>query len=65
MSTQDATTIAAQHEKLHESACKIGCILPSPFMTMSFLALPVIPELRITDGGLVDVNKLEFTALWA
>lgn len=64
MSTQDAATIAAQHEKLHESARKIGCILPSPFMTMSFLALPVIPELRITDRGLVDVHRFEFVDLW-
>jgi adenine deaminase len=64
MSDQDASTVARQYQKLSNAAREIGCILPSPFMTMSFLALPVIPELRITDRGLVDVNKLEFTALW-
>jgi adenine deaminase len=65
MSDLDASTVARQYQKLNDAAREIGCTLPSPFMTMSFLALPVIPELRITDGGLVDVNKLEFTALWA
>ncbi len=37
----------------------VGCVLPSPFMTQSFLALPVIPRLKITDLGLVDVEKHE------
>ena len=64
MSDQDASTVARQYQKLSNAAREIGCILSSPFMTMSFLALPVIPELRITDKGLVDVDKLEFTALW-
>jgi adenine deaminase len=64
MSDQDASTVARQYQKLSNAAWEIGCILSSPFMTMSFLALPVIPELRITDRGLVDVNKLEFVALW-
>ena len=35
----------------------LGTALPSPFATLSFLALPVIPELRLTDLGLVDVNE--------
>jgi len=64
MSDQDASTVARQYQKLSNAAREIGCTLPSSFMTMSFLALPVIPELRITDKGLVDVDKLEFTALW-
>ncbi|MFH1003328.1 MAG: adenine deaminase C-terminal domain-containing protein, partial [Chloroflexota bacterium] len=35
----------------------LGCTLPSPWATLSFLALPVIPELRLTDMGLVDVGQ--------
>ncbi|RLE51885.1 MAG: hypothetical protein DRJ20_01280, partial [Candidatus Methanomethylicota archaeon] len=38
---------------------KLGCKMRSPFMTMSILALPVIPELRITDKGLVDVKEFK------
>ncbi|RKX83836.1 MAG: hypothetical protein DRP58_08120, partial [Spirochaetes bacterium] len=32
-----------------------------PFMTLAFLALPVIPEIKLTDMGLFDVTKFEFT----
>lgn len=64
MSDQDAVTVAGQHEKVQQAAVQIGCNLPAPFMTMSFLALPVIPELKITDRGLVDVNRFELVDLW-
>jgi adenine deaminase len=39
-----------------------GCRLPSPFATLSFMALPVIPELKLTDRGLVDVTRFEIIA---
>ena len=42
----------------------IGSKVKNPFMVLSFLALPVIPELRITDKGLVDVNNFRFTSLF-
>ena len=42
-------------EKLSKSAASIGSSPPAPFSILSFLALPVIPELRLTDLGLVDV----------
>ncbi len=64
ISDQDARTVAAQHQELHTAAREIGCLLPSPFMTLSFLALPVIPELKITDRGLVDVKRFELVDLW-
>ncbi|NLI13034.1 adenine deaminase [Pelotomaculum propionicicum] len=64
ISDQDARNVAAQHAELHKAAKKLGCTLPSPFMTMSFLALPVIPELRITDMGLVDANHFQLVDLW-
>ncbi len=64
MSFEDAETVARQHEKLNHAAIKIGCTLPAPFMTMSFLSLPVIPELRITDMGLVDAQEFKLFDLW-
>jgi len=47
--------VVARLEELQRAASNLGCVLPSPFATLSFLALPVIPELRLTDKGLVDV----------
>jgi adenine deaminase len=38
-------------------ARRMGCPLADPFMTLSFLALSVIPELKLTDHGLVDVTQ--------
>ncbi|MGQ9775909.1 MAG: adenine deaminase [Thermodesulfobacteriota bacterium] len=49
---------------LHEIARALGCYLQDPFMTLSFLSLPVIPELRITDKGLVDVNQFKIVPLF-
>jgi adenine deaminase len=46
-------------EGLERVAGELGATLPSPFATLSFLALPVIPELRLTDLGLVDVNEFK------
>jgi adenine deaminase len=43
----------------------LGCKLPSPFQTMAFLALSVIPSLKITDRGLVDVDRFELVPLRA
>jgi adenine deaminase len=48
-----------------EAAAKLGCALPSPFQTMAFLALSVIPSLKITDRGLVDVDRFELVPLQA
>jgi adenine deaminase len=49
--------VVAGLEKLEQVALGLGATLPSPFAVLSFLALPVIPELRLTDFGLVDVNE--------
>jgi len=46
-------------EKLEQLARTLGTSLKSPFATLSFLALTVIPELRLTDRGLVDVNQFK------
>jgi adenine deaminase len=47
------------------AAAKLGCEIPAPFQTMSFLALSVIPSLKITDRGLVDVDRFELVPLEA
>ncbi len=46
------------------AARRLGSPLEDPFMAMSFLALPVIPELKVTDLGLFDVNTFQFTDLF-
>jgi adenine deaminase len=54
-----AETTAARLEELENQARGLGCTLHSPFAVLSFLALPVIPELRLTDLGLVDVTAFK------
>ncbi len=51
-------------EKLHRTTTSLGCRLPDPFMTLSFLSLPVIPELKITDKGLVDVIQFKIVPVF-
>ena len=53
-----------QLETLLQAAKSLGCKLPDPFMTVSFISLPVIPELKITDKGLVDVNKFKIVPVF-
>jgi adenine deaminase len=55
LSSQPLEVVVTTLEELHRLSSTLGCVLPSPFATLSFLALPVIPELRLTDKGLVDV----------
>jgi adenine deaminase len=55
LSDQPVETVVEKLENLEKIAASLGCSLPSPFAPLSFLALPVIPELRLTDLGLVDV----------
>jgi len=55
LSDEPLEAVVAQLDKLEQKASELGVRLPSPFATLSFLALPVIPELKLTDLGLVDV----------
>jgi adenine deaminase len=55
--------VAAGVQALEQAARDLGVTLARPFMAMSFLALSVIPELKITDRGLVDVNRFELVDL--
>jgi adenine deaminase len=51
-------------DTVRKAARRLGSKLADPFMAMSFLALPVIPELKVTDKGLFDVNEFELTDLF-
>lgn len=64
MSDQSTYTVNQGLERLLRAAHGLGCRLPDPFMTLSFMALPVIPALKITDKGLVDVEKFELVPLF-
>jgi adenine deaminase len=64
MSEQPIEEVRDQVEALSEAAHTLGCTLPDPFMTLSFLALPVIPRLKLTDKGLVDVERFELVPLF-
>jgi adenine deaminase len=63
LSTQCADTVCRQLGEVRAAARALGCPLAEPFGTLSFLALPVIPELRITDRGMFDVRRQEFVGL--
>ncbi len=58
LSPEPAETVIKKFQKLEKIASGLGNVSPAPFAILSFMALPVIPELRLTDKGLVDV--LEF-----
>jgi len=49
--------VVAKLEALERAARHLGCTVSSPFSVLSFLALPVVPELKLTDRGLVDVMR--------
>jgi adenine deaminase len=49
---------------LNVAARALGCELAAPFMTLSFLSLSPIPELKLTDQGLIDTVKMQRTNLW-
>jgi len=60
MSDQPAEQVAAEMRGLLAASAELGTNLTQPFLTLSFLALPVIPSLKITDRGLFDVDNFRF-----
>jgi adenine deaminase len=62
MSLAPFEAVARQLEALREAVQGMGCGLAEPFLQLAFLALPVIPHLKITDMGLVDVDRFELVA---
>ncbi len=63
LSEKPAEDVAREVDALNLAARRLGTKLKSPFMTMAFLSLPVIPKLRLTDKGLVDVEKFSIVNL--
>ncbi len=59
MSRSPMEVVRSALDEVIGAAHGMGCTLPDPFMALSFLALPVIPSLKITDRGLVDVDRFQ------
>ncbi len=64
MSDQPIDVVRAQMDALLETTRALGSPLHDPFMHLGFLALEVIPKLKLTDQGLVDVEAFDFVPLW-
>lgn len=64
MSLEDGRTVAAAYERLDRTAKELGSPLRAPFMTLSFLALLVIPALKLSDRGLFDGVRFELCELF-
>ncbi|MBN1882966.1 MAG: adenine deaminase [Deltaproteobacteria bacterium] len=64
MSEQCVEDVAESAAKNIDAVKKLGCMVKNPFMTLSFLSLPVIPKLKLTDRGLVDVELFDIVPLY-
>jgi len=64
MSNENGHKVAEKYKKISQSAKNLGSKLHAPYMTLSFMALLVIPELKLSDKGLFDGTKFEFTSLF-
>ena len=64
MSDLPLEEVVRRGEELKRAARELGCGLSDPFMQLSFLALPVIPKLKLTDLGLVDVERFQVVPLF-
>jgi adenine deaminase len=65
LSDRPLADVVAATRACVEAARELGCEVPSPFQSLAFLALSVIPSLKITDRGLVDVDRFELVPLKA
>ena len=64
MSDNDGYLVARRYEEINELAKGLGSSLAAPYMTLSFMALLVIPALKLSDKGLFDGNTFQFTSLF-
>lgn len=64
MSAEDGYEVAKKYTAIDKLSKQMGSTLNSPFMTLSFMALLVIPQLKLSDLGLFDGEKFEFTSLF-
>ncbi|MGV3577244.1 MAG: adenine deaminase [Devosia sp.] len=62
MSLKSFEDVAHDLHHLRDAAKALDCVLPEPFLQVAFLALPVIPHLKMTDRGLFDVDKFDFVS---
>lgn len=62
MSLKSFEAVAEDLHHLRDAAKALDCVLPEPFLQVAFLALPVIPHLKMTDRGLFDVDKFDFVS---
>ena len=60
ISDKSAEIVAENYSKINSKVIDDGCLLKAPFMTLSFMALSVIPKLKITPKGLFDVSQFNF-----
>jgi adenine deaminase len=65
MSDLTCEEVSRMYTELDKFAKDLGSQLNAPFMTLSFMALPVIPEIKLSDKGLFDVLKSEFMDLFS
>jgi adenine deaminase len=65
MTNASAAEIRTNLSALKEASRSVGCELPEPFLQLAFLSLPVIPTLKLTDRGLVDVDRFEIIGVRA
>ncbi len=64
MSTDDGYMIASEYESINKAVHKAGSTLDAPFMTLSFMSLLVIPELKLSDKGIFNSSAFSFTNLF-
>ena len=64
MSNEDGYEVAQAYQNADALAKRLGSTLYAPFMTLAFMALLVIPELKVSDRGLFDVNTFSFTSIY-
>jgi adenine deaminase len=65
ISRESPESIAQSLLKLRDASKQAGCILSEPFLQLAFLCLPVIPSLKLTDRGLIDVDQFKIIPVCA
>jgi adenine deaminase len=64
MSGLDGFEVARQYDEMDKKVKEMGAVLSAPYMTLSFMALLVIPELKLSDKGLFDGTPFAFTGVF-
>lgn len=64
ISNKSVEEVVLKMESLKKAAKSLGSVIDDPFMCLAFMCLAVIPELKLTDKGLVNVNEFKFTSLF-